>query len=81
MTRPKFPWALLVLLGMFGYIGLSPKTPAYFQLGCLFAILLVGAAAIYQLIPRKDPSIADPDALMEDEWNPGLKGEGDIEAP
>lgn len=55
MTQPRFPWALLVILGMFAFIAFSSKPP-WLIVGGGIAAALVGVAAIYQLIPRPDVS-------------------------
>jgi membrane protein implicated in regulation of membrane protease activity len=56
MTQPKFPWALLVILGMFGFVLFSQKTPPYFQVAAAIAVVVVSFAAFYQLISRRDES-------------------------
>lgn len=55
MTEPKFPWALLVMLGMFAFIAFSSKPP-WLQVAGGIAVLIVGAGAFYQMIPRRDDS-------------------------
>lgn len=55
MTEPKFPWALLVMLGMFAFIAFSSKPP-WLQVGGGIGVLIVAAGAYYQMIPRRDDS-------------------------
>jgi hypothetical protein len=57
MTEPKFPWALLVMLGMFGFVAFSPKSPPWVSMGGFVAAAIIAVAAIYQLIPRRDDSL------------------------
>lgn len=76
MTQPKFPWVLLAIIAMFTFLAVSPKSPPWIVAFAIFAILMSAAAAIYQVIPRKDPSIApvaDPETVP-DQW-------GDEEQP
>ncbi|HKY56847.1 MAG TPA: hypothetical protein VJL80_02255 [Aeromicrobium sp.] len=72
MTQPKFPWALLVILAMFTFMAVSPVSPPWIVVFAIVAIIVTAAAAIYQVIPRKDDSIvdtaADPDAVP-DQWS------------
>jgi hypothetical protein len=60
MTQPKFPWALLVILAMFTFVAVTPISPPWVVAFAIFAVLVTAAAAIYQVIPRKDDSIVDP---------------------
>ncbi|HUQ00108.1 MAG TPA: hypothetical protein VM093_06575 [Aeromicrobium sp.] len=59
MTEPKFPWALLVMIAMFTFIAISAKG-AWMVVFAVIAVLLSSAAAIYQLIPRRDDSAPAP---------------------
>ena len=71
MTQPKFPWALLVILAMFTFVAVSPVSPPWIIVLAICAILITASAAVYQVIPRKDPSLielADPDSVP-DQWN------------
>jgi hypothetical protein len=71
MTQPKFPWVLLVIIAMFTFLAVSPVSPPWIVALAIVAILLSAAAAVYQVIPRKDPSIApaaDPDEVA-DQWS------------
>jgi len=71
MTQPKFPWALLAIIAMFTFVAVTPISPPWVVAFAILAILVSAAAAIYQVIPRKDPSIvpaADPDAVP-DQWS------------
>lgn len=61
MTEPKFPWALLVIIGMFTFIAVTAKG-AWIVVFAVVAVLLSAAAAIYQVIPRQDDSI---EAIVE----------------
>lgn len=56
MTEPRFPWALLVILAMFGYITFSSEPP-WLQVGGAIGVLIVAAGAFYQMIPRRDDSV------------------------
>lgn len=55
MTQPRFPWALLLILGMFGFITFSSEPP-WLQVAGALGVLIVGAGAIYQMTPRRDDS-------------------------
>ena len=71
MTQPKFPWVLLVIIAMFTFLAVSPVSPPWIVALAIVAILLSAAAAVYQVIPRKDPSTvpaADPDGVP-DQWS------------
>jgi len=71
MTQPKFPWALLLIIAMFTFVSISPISPPWVVVFAIFAVLVSAAAAIYQVIPRKDDSIielADPDSVP-DQWS------------
>ena len=71
MTQPKFPWVLLVIIAMFTFVAVSPVSPPWIVVLAIVAILLSAAAAVYQVIPRKDPSTvppADPDGVP-DQWS------------
>ena len=71
MTQPKFPWVLLVIIAMFTFLAVSPVSPPWIVVLAIVAVLLSAAAAVYQVIPRKDPSTtpaADPDDLP-DQWS------------
>ena len=71
MTQPKFPWALLVIIAMFTFVAIHPVSPPWIVAFAIFAVVVSAAAAIYQVIPRKDDSIiepADPDSVP-DQWN------------
>jgi len=72
MTQPKFPWALLVILAMFTFVAVTPISPPWVVVFAILAIVVTAAAAVYQVIPRKDPSILDPAADPEavpDQWS------------
>jgi hypothetical protein len=56
MTQPRFPWALLVIISMFTFIAITAKG-AWMVVFAIVAVLLSAAAAIYQVIPRRDDSI------------------------
>jgi hypothetical protein len=56
MTEPKFPWALLVMIAMFTFIAVSAKG-AWMVVFAVIAVLVSAAAAIYQVIPRRDDSV------------------------
>jgi hypothetical protein len=71
MTQPKFPWVLLAIIAMFTFLAVSPVSPPWIVVLAIIAILLSAAAAVYQVVPRKDPSIApaaDPEAVP-DQWS------------
>lgn len=71
MTQPKFPWVLLVIIAMFTFLAVSPVSPPWIVVLAIVAILLSAAAAVYQVVPRKDPSVvpaADPDDVP-DQWS------------
>ena len=72
MTQPKFPWALIVIIAMFTFVAMTaPPKATWIVALAIFAVIMSAAAAIYQIIPRKDDSIVepeDPDALP-DQWN------------
>jgi len=65
MTQPKFPWALLVIIAMFTIVAVSPVSPPWMVVFAILAILVTAAAAIYQVIPRKDDSLVDPQVEPE----------------
>ena len=65
MTQPKFPWALIVIIAMFTFVAVSPISPPWIVAFAIFAVIVSAAAAIYQVIPRKDDSIIDPPADPE----------------
>ncbi len=72
MTQPKFPWALLVILAMFTFVAVTPVSPPWVVGFAIFAILVTAAAAIYQVIPRKDDSIVESAVDLEavpDQWS------------
>jgi hypothetical protein len=71
MTQPKFPWALLLILAMFTFVAVSPISPPWIVALSIMAILVTAAAAIYQVIPRKDDSIVDPADVdsVPDQWS------------
>lgn len=72
MTEPKFPWALLVIIAMFTFVAISPKSPPWVQVLAVFAVLLSAAAAIYQVIPRRlDTGEVDADLDPEPDAGPG----------
>ena len=60
MTQPKFPWALIVIIAMFTFVAVSPMSPPWIVAFAIFAVVISAAAAIYQVIPRKDDSIIEP---------------------
>jgi hypothetical protein len=57
MTEPKFPWALLVIISMFTFIAVTSKG-AWMVVFAIIAVTVAAAAAIYQVIPRRDDSLA-----------------------
>lgn len=65
MTQPKFPWVLIVIIAMFTFVAVSPISPPWIVAFAIFAVIISGAAAIYQVFPRKDDSIIDPPADPE----------------
>jgi hypothetical protein len=71
MTQPKFPWALLVILAMFTFVAISPKSPPWIVALAIFSVLITAAAAVYQVIPRKDDSWVDPADRepVPDQWS------------
>ncbi len=71
MTQPKFPWALLVIIAMFTFMAVSPVSPPWVVALAIIAVLITAAAAIYQVIPRKDDSYVDPADLdpVPDQWS------------
>jgi hypothetical protein len=72
MTQPKFPWALLLIIAMFTFVAMTaPPKATWIVVLAIIAVIMSSAAAIYQVIPRKDDSIvepADPDTVP-DQWN------------
>ncbi|MFL6090713.1 MAG: hypothetical protein ACJ71Z_11285 [Aeromicrobium sp.] len=66
MTQPKFPWALLVILAMFTFVAVTARPPWIIGFA-IIAILTAAAAAIYQVIPRKDPALGDGSDVV-DPW-------------
>jgi len=71
MTQPKFPWVLLVIIAMFTFLAVSPVSPPWIVALAIVAILLSAAAAVYQVIPRKDPSTVPAADLddVPDQWS------------
>jgi hypothetical protein len=71
MTQPKFPWVLLLIIAMFTFLAVSPVSPPWIVVLAIVAILLSAAAAVYQVIPRKDPSYVEPSELdaVPDQWS------------
>jgi hypothetical protein len=67
MTEPKFPWALLVIIGMFGFVAASAEPP-WIVAFAIVAVIVSVAAAIYQVIPRKDDSLTPADDVV-DPWD------------
>jgi hypothetical protein len=66
MTQPKFPWALLVIIAMFTFIAMTaPPKATWIVVLAIIAVLVTTAAAIYQVIPRKDDSFVDPQVEPE----------------
>jgi hypothetical protein len=62
VTEPKFPWALLVIIGMFTFVAISEKSPPWVVVLAIFAVILSAAAAIYQSLPkREDTGEVDPE--------------------
>lgn len=55
LAEPRFPWALLVIMGMFGFIAFSSEPP-WLQVAGGIGVAIVVAGAFYQLIPRRDDS-------------------------
>ena len=61
MTQPKFPWALLVIIAMFTFVAMTaPPKATWIVVLAIVAVLVTAAAAVYQIIPRKDDSLVDP---------------------
>lgn len=75
MTQPKFPWVLLVIIAMFTFIAVSPSSPPWIIVLAIIAVIITGAAAVFQVIPRKiddfvDTGAEDPDVTdMPDQWS------------
>ena len=71
MTQPKFPWVLLLIIAMFTFVAISPKSPPWIVVLAIVAVLITAAAAIYQVMPRKDDSYLDPAELdpVPDQWS------------
>jgi len=66
MTQPKFPWVLLVIIAMFTFVAMTaPPKATWIVVLAIIAVLLTAAAAIYQVIPRKDDSLVDPEVDPE----------------
>jgi hypothetical protein len=56
MTEPKFPWALMAIIAMFAFIAVTAKG-AWMVVFAIIAVLVTAAAAIYQVIPRRDDTV------------------------
>ena len=69
MTEPKFPWTLLAIIAMFTFVAISPKSPPWIVGLAIVSVLVTAAAAIYQVIPREDPSLLEPDPDVPDQWS------------
>ena len=62
MTQPRFPWALLAIIAMFTLVAVTaPPKATWIVVLAIVAVLISVAAAIYQVIPRKDDSLVDED--------------------
>ncbi|HUS22576.1 MAG TPA: hypothetical protein VMZ66_11270 [Aeromicrobium sp.] len=73
MTQPKFPWALLAIIAMFTFVAVTaPPKATWIVVLAIVAVLISAAAAIYQVIPRRDDSLVDlatdPDSVPE-QWS------------
>jgi hypothetical protein len=70
MTQPKFPWTLLVIIAMFTFVAITPKSPPWIVGLAIFSVVMTAAAAVYQVIPRKDDTYVDPVELdpVPDQW-------------
>lgn len=72
MTQPKFPWALLLIIAMFTWVAMTaPPKATWIVVLAIIAVVTSAAAAIYQVIPRKDDSIVDENDLdpADDPWS------------
>lgn len=75
MTQPKFPWVLIVIIAMFTFIATSPVSPPWIIVLAIIAVIITAAAAIYQVIPRKDDTFVDTTAVdpdvtdVPDQWS------------
>jgi hypothetical protein len=72
MTQPKFPWMLLAIIAMFTFTAMTaPPKATWIVVLAIVAVLLTAAAAVYQVIPRKDDSYVDPADLepVPDQWS------------
>ena len=62
MTQPRFPWALLAIIAMFTFVAVTaPPKAMWIVVLAIVAVLISAAAAIYQVIPRRDDSLVDED--------------------
>jgi hypothetical protein len=73
MTQPRFPWALLAIIAMFTFVAVTaPPKATWIVVLAIVAVLISAAAAIYQVIPRRDDSVValatDPDSVPE-QWS------------
>jgi hypothetical protein len=60
MTQPRFPWALLAIIAMFTVVAVTaPPKATWIVVLAIVAVLISVAAAIYQVIPRRDDSLVD----------------------
>ena len=60
MTQPRFPWALLAIIAMFTLVAVTaPPKATWIVVLAIVAVLISAAAAIYQVIPRRDDSLVD----------------------
>ena len=61
MTQPRFPWALLAIIAMFTAVAVTaPPKATWIVVLAIVAVLISAAAAVYQVVPRKDDSLVDP---------------------
>jgi len=60
MTQPRFPWVLLAIIAMFTFVAMTaPPKAMWIVVLAIVAVLISAAAAIYQVIPRRDDSLVD----------------------
>lgn len=54
MEQPPFPYMLVILVAMFGFLALS-SGPLWIRIGAAIATVVIAAAAVYQSRPRRAP--------------------------
>ena len=52
MEQPPFPWVLVVLVAMFGFLAVTSET-MWISIVAGIGALFVAAAAIYQSLPKR----------------------------